>query len=227
MARRRLIDPGVWQSGHFKRLNVRQRLLWIGLITVADDEGKLKGEPAAIRASVFPFDNISLQTIEGDLQLLQSEGLIDRYKVASDLYIRIVKWKTHQKPSHPTPSKIPDPLNFVNGSGTSPESLPNGSGSSLAQGSVGKGSEGQDRVGQVSTGQDPTAGSASVLAKASPAVGRFQSPVKGARIETILRLYTEHGLDVMKAELKKAGCSAEEVDKLTEQDVRTLMKPSA
>jgi len=35
MARRRLIDPAMWQSGHFKRLNLRQRLLWTGVITLA------------------------------------------------------------------------------------------------------------------------------------------------------------------------------------------------
>ena len=110
MARRRLIAPGIWQSGHFKRFNFRQRLLWIGVITRADDTGKLKGEPAVLKAEIFPFDAIGVGVIDEDLAKLEQEGLIRRYEVAGDRYILIVKWKRYQKPSHPTPSTIPDPL---------------------------------------------------------------------------------------------------------------------
>ena len=122
MARRRLIDPGVWCSGHFKRLNNRQRLLWIGLISMSDDEGKFKAEPAVIRSSVFPFDHISPKVISSDLQKIEEEGLIKRYEVDGDVYGRIVKWTKYQKPSHPTPSKIPDPRG-TSISGTSHEAL--------------------------------------------------------------------------------------------------------
>lgn len=128
MARRRLIDPSMWQSGHFKRLGLRQRLLWIGVVTLADDEGKLKGEAAVIRAGIFPFDDgVSAKVVEEDLQTLQKEGLIERYTVSGDLYIRIGKWAKYQKPSHPSPSKIPDPPPVKN-SGGIPEPLPNCSG---------------------------------------------------------------------------------------------------
>ena len=109
MARRRLIDPRVWQSGHFKRLNMRQRLLWLGIITLADDEGKLRGEPAVIKADIFPFDSVNLKTVESDLSVLGNEGVLHSYQVEGDLYIWIPKWERYQKPSHPTPSKIPDP----------------------------------------------------------------------------------------------------------------------
>jgi len=121
MARRRLIDPGVWCSGHFKRLNNRQRLLWIGLISMSDDEGKFKAEPAVIKSSVFPFDHLSPKVIDADLQHIEEEGLIQRYEVDGDVYGRIVKWTKYQKPSHPTPSKIPDPGTRT--SGTSHETL--------------------------------------------------------------------------------------------------------
>lgn len=128
MARRRLIDPSMWQSGHFKRLGLRQRLLWIGVVTLADDEGKLKGESAVIRAGIFPFDDgVSAKVVEEDLQTLQKEGLIEWYTVAGDLYIRIGKWAKYQKPSHPSPSKIPDPP-LVKNSGGIPEPLPSRSG---------------------------------------------------------------------------------------------------
>ena len=109
MARRRLIAPGLWQSGHLMRLNHRQRLLWIGIITRSDDDGKLKGEPAVLRAEVFPFDKISAKVIDDDLNLLHKEVMIRRYEVAGDRYILIPKWLQHQRPSHATPSRIPNP----------------------------------------------------------------------------------------------------------------------
>ena len=122
MARRRLIDPGTWYSGHFKRLNNRQRLLWIGLISMSDDEGKFKAEPSVIKSLVFPFDHISPKVVSSDLQKIEEEGLIKRYEVDGDIYGRIVKWTKYQKPSHATPSKIPDPRG-TSISGASHESL--------------------------------------------------------------------------------------------------------
>lgn len=163
MARRRLVDPNTWHSGHFKRLRFQQRLLWLGIITLADDEGKLKGEPAFIRAAIFPFDAISLKKIEQDLAQIQQEGLIERYALGGDLYIRIIKWNTYQKPSHPTPSKIPDP---IPNSGTPPEMLQNSSGNPPVQVRLGKNSEGEVSKGGV---EERSASLASALggAKAS------------------------------------------------------------
>jgi len=100
MARRRLVDPAVWKSGHFKRLNLRQRLLWLGLITHTDDTGKLKGEPEVIKSEIFPFDRFAVQVINADLDVIQGEGLIERYEVDGDRYIWLVKWSVYQKPSH-------------------------------------------------------------------------------------------------------------------------------
>ncbi|MBI3291398.1 MAG: hypothetical protein HYZ73_01095 [Elusimicrobia bacterium] len=151
MARRRLIDPSMWQSGHFKRLNLRQRLLWTGVITLADDEGKLKGESAVLRAGIFPFDEeVSGKMVEQDLQTLQKEGLIERYTVAGDLYIRLVKWAKYQKPSHPAPSKIPDPPPVKN-SGETLEPLPSRSGGPPDQSSLEKERSGLEkrRAGEV------------------------------------------------------------------------------
>ncbi len=163
MARRRLVDPRMWQSGHFKRLNFRQRILWIGLITLADDDGKLRGDPAVIKSEIFPFDRVSLKVVDGDLQRFSEESLIQRYEVSSERYIHIVKWAQYQRPSHPTPSRIPDPLPPENSGGT-PELLRNPSGSFPAQGSLGK-----DSKEQVSKGQDKDlpAGSAAASAEAS------------------------------------------------------------
>lgn len=226
MARRRLIDPGVWQSGHFKRLNFRQRLLWVGVISLSDDEGKLKGEPAVIKAATFPFDNVSIKTVESDLRKLEEEGLLRRYEADGDKYILIVKWDKYQKPSHPTPSKIPDPPKI---SGVPPETLRNSSGISRSQVRSGKDrevefKEGQAREGEVE-GRKPTneqtAGSASASAKAS-ASPALEDPAGDKRsipqeLVSLYRKFYGHNPSEFASRLRKRGCSEEEIKKLQER----------
>ena len=195
MARRRLIDPAVWQSGHFKRLNLRQRLLWIGVITLADDTGKLKGEPAAVKATLFPFDAVSRTIIEADLQQLQGERLIERYEVDGDRYIRIAKWDKYQRPSHPTPSKIPNPRPDVRlARGAALEQLQNPSGTSLEQVREGQDNTEEGREEQVNAVSEPTASSApaEVDASASPAT-------PDDRAEAITFIETQAELDLLRA----------------------------
>jgi hypothetical protein len=109
MARRRMIDPGFWSSEHHIRLIFRQRLLFLGLISNADDEGRIKGNPNFIRAVVFPYDDINQSSIKDDLELLAAEGLIIKY-IHNDLdYIQIAKWDDYQRIDKPSPSKIPPP----------------------------------------------------------------------------------------------------------------------
>ena len=40
MARRRMIDPNFWESEDVSRLSLFARLLFIGMISNADDEGR-------------------------------------------------------------------------------------------------------------------------------------------------------------------------------------------
>ena len=40
MARKRMIDPAIWQSQDFSRLSMLAKLVFIGLFSYADDEGR-------------------------------------------------------------------------------------------------------------------------------------------------------------------------------------------
>lgn len=131
MARQRMIHPDFWRSPHNEHLSFRQRLLWLGLISNADDEGRIKANPNFIRATVFPFDDLSSVSIKDDLALLTSEGLIIQYTNKEVDYIQIAKWGDFQKISHPQPSKIPafEGLSLLNtNSGMIPEIIENDSG---------------------------------------------------------------------------------------------------
>ena len=108
MARRRMIHPKFWQSRHWVRVDrFRARLLFIGIFSNADDEGRLIGLAQTLRANIFPHDKISDDAIEDDLKLLAAEGLIVRYMCESVPYIQVVKWKEHQRIDHPQRSHFP------------------------------------------------------------------------------------------------------------------------
>lgn len=107
MPRRRMIDPGFWLSTHHKKLIFRQRLLFLGMVSNADDEGRLKGDSSFLRATVFPYDDLKDLTVDEDIKALAEEGLIMPYVCKDSRYIQLVKWREYQTINRPTPSKIP------------------------------------------------------------------------------------------------------------------------
>lgn len=112
MARRRMIDPNFWQSEDVSKLSIRQRLLLIGLFSNADDEGKLRGNPAYVRSAIFPYEDFTLSEIEEDLNKIESICSIQQYEVEGSKYIRLINWKKFQRVDKPQSSVIPDHINI-------------------------------------------------------------------------------------------------------------------
>jgi uncharacterized phage protein (TIGR02220 family) len=104
-----MIDPNFWQSEDVSKLTIRQRLLLIGLFSNADDEGKLRGNPAFIRSIVFPYEDFTSKEIETDLEAIESIGTIKIYEVNGSRYIKLKNWRKFQRVEKPQPSMIPDP----------------------------------------------------------------------------------------------------------------------
>jgi len=69
------------------------RLLLIGLLNVADDEGNLERSPVQIKAKIFPCDNIKVEPLVGELL---SHGLIVEYGSDSKKYLHIKGFAKHQ-----------------------------------------------------------------------------------------------------------------------------------
>ena len=109
MARQRSIHPEIWTSDAVGRLPLPARLLWIGIFSTADDEGRLKGSPEHLRATVFPHDRLSIPKIELWLALVEAEGMIRRYSVDGRQFIAVINFRRYQRPKYPTPSKLPAP----------------------------------------------------------------------------------------------------------------------
>jgi len=72
-----MIDPSIWSDEKLGLLSPLHRLLFIGLFSNADDEGRLPGHPNYIKSLIFPYDNdITPQNVEAMLNDLNRKGFI-------------------------------------------------------------------------------------------------------------------------------------------------------
>jgi hypothetical protein len=99
MTKRRTIEAKIRASETFACLTYRQRDLWIGLILVCDDQGRLPGQAAYVRSAVWPYDDVLLADVEADLAALESLGNIMRYQAEGRTYIQLVNWHKYQADS--------------------------------------------------------------------------------------------------------------------------------
>lgn len=125
MARIRSLKPDVWQDEAFGNASHDARLLFIGLITQADDEGRLNGAPRLIWSLIYPWEDFQPESLYRWLVELEAAKLVVRYARKGREYIALPSWDKHQKISHPTPSKLPKPpgrlRRIPEDSGTVPE----------------------------------------------------------------------------------------------------------
>ncbi len=112
MARRRMIDPNMYDSQDVSKLNIQQRYLLIGLVSMADDYGKGRALPAKIRSFVFPYDDIPLSQIKDDLSVIAKYINIEFYEIDGSSFYRFKNWKKWQRVDRPQPSNIPDPKEY-------------------------------------------------------------------------------------------------------------------
>jgi hypothetical protein len=103
--RTRQLRPDLWQDPAITRLGPWERLLFLGLISLADDEGRFVASPPAIHAHVFPCD--SDVQIGLWLEALRKERLIALYRVEGTVYGELRTWRRHQTIKAPRPSKLP------------------------------------------------------------------------------------------------------------------------
>lgn len=109
MPTRRMIDPRLWQSETLAKLTLGQRLLFIGLFSNADDQGRLRAHPALIRSLVFPYDDTPLDQLETDLQAIADAECIQLYETEGRRCLQVINWWHYQKPQWAYPSQIPSP----------------------------------------------------------------------------------------------------------------------
>lgn len=113
MARARNIKPGFFKNEVLGGLNPIVRLIFIGLWTIADREGRIEYRPKRIKMEVCPYDEIN---IEDAIAELIEEGFLIGYEVFGLQLLQVVNWSKHQNPHHKEiASTFPPPIGHVNG----------------------------------------------------------------------------------------------------------------
>lgn len=110
MGRARNIKPGFFTNDELVELPYETRLLFIGLWSIADRDGRLVNRPKKIKMEIFPADNVDCVN---SLDQLAASGFITRYEVDGFKVIEIINFTKHQAPhSTEKDSALPDPEGF-------------------------------------------------------------------------------------------------------------------
>lgn len=118
MPRIRSIKPEALQHRKVGRLTDREFRLWVGMLTQADDEGRLSADPDYLRVLVFGYHpKVKERDVDAAMDRLVNFGLIRLYEVDGVRYADFPSWQDHQRISHPTPSKYPPFQNLPEDSG--------------------------------------------------------------------------------------------------------------
>ena len=109
MARKRMIDPNIWQSEDFSKLSTLAKLVFIGLFSLADDEGRGRSNPVYLKSNLFPYEEgIRSADIDKTLSEISSNMSVIFYSCDGSNYYSLYNWNTWQKIDKPSKSKIPE-----------------------------------------------------------------------------------------------------------------------
>lgn len=108
MARKRMIDPKIWDSEQVMRLGPLAFKVYVYLISQADDAGKLSICFPMLTSRVFPFNGVGENEVKDAVIEMDKIGLIILYSVAGKDFVVHPNWTRYQKLDHPSKSDIPD-----------------------------------------------------------------------------------------------------------------------
>lgn len=127
MPRARIIWPEHLTSPQVARLTHMEYRIWVGLVQLADDEGRCRADVAYLRAAVLPHHTrTTLKNVSRCLHAIAESGLITLYEIDGAKYLFFPSWRRWQKPRFPTKSKLPDPVRYGNPTVSLPESYGTG-----------------------------------------------------------------------------------------------------
>lgn len=97
MARTRSIKPSFFKNEYLAECEPMARLLFAGLWTLADSQGRMEFRPLRIKAELFPYDNCD---IVGLLKQLADKGFVRAYESGDVRVLEIPTFGEHQR-CHP------------------------------------------------------------------------------------------------------------------------------
>lgn len=109
MARIRSVKPEFFRSEELAPLSRDARLAFIGLWTIADDEGYYAYHPKILAADLYPLDDdVSAADVEKWIQELVDAGEVCLFEVAGKRFLHVVRWAEYQKVDHKGRRATPD-----------------------------------------------------------------------------------------------------------------------
>ena len=126
MARKRTIDPDLWTDDRVQGLpSPAAVLLYIGLISHADDEGRIEWNARQFLARIFAFrPEVDLPDIEAGMEAIAESGLVRVYEAKGRTYAVHPAWQKHQYVNRPQLSKIPPPPPVVDEDEADADAIP-------------------------------------------------------------------------------------------------------
>lgn len=117
MAKRRMIDPSIWDDPDVGELSGDAFKLFIGLISNADDDGRVEADPRKLKKIVFGYrDDLSSASVAAiRAELLGRLSSVVLYAVGDREYIALLRWCNYQtiaREKH-VPSKLPPPSDGI------------------------------------------------------------------------------------------------------------------
>lgn len=93
-----MLSSGVYKDEDFSSLSLPARLLFIGMVTNADDDGRLSANPKILKSDIFPLDDeITSITVESLInEIAKSLKSVCFYEVDGKRYAAFLKWTDHQ-----------------------------------------------------------------------------------------------------------------------------------
>jgi hypothetical protein len=131
MARIRSIKPEMRTSITVSMWPREVRYFFILLWGYLDDYGRGVDDELLIASDCFPRDrDITPERVDAWLEMMADSGPLCRYEVDGRQYLHAPNWREHQKPSHPTRSKVPpcpddEPDDFKTWRANNPQRLRN------------------------------------------------------------------------------------------------------
>lgn len=102
MARIRSIHPGLFTDEAFLALSNAARVLYIGILTEADDHGIFEWKPIRLKMRILPANNCSVEEILGELSgLTGTEPPIKQFEVDGKQYGAVRNFGKWQRPKAP------------------------------------------------------------------------------------------------------------------------------
>ncbi len=106
---RRMLDSTILQNEKFASMPVMARMLVVGMVVTADDQGRGKAHPVFLRSQIFPYEDVPQVDIEQWLALAAKNETVLIYSVDGKDYYQFVNWWTYQSHQYAMPSQFPKP----------------------------------------------------------------------------------------------------------------------